>query len=79
MKDFCSVVNVTMAILLSFNGLNPGNASADSEIASASSVPVIMVSVDSKRKKKIRNNTMATMTSREGSKNLRGKACFVGE
>jgi hypothetical protein len=67
-----------MAILLSSNGLNPGNASTGFEAARALSFTGV-VSAVSKRKKKMRSNTTTTMTKREGSRNLRGNACLVGE
>jgi len=72
------VLKVTIAIRLSFNGLKPGSGRDMPAVGRAFSMGAV-VSVVSKRKKSIRRITTTIITMREGSKNLRGKACLVGE
>jgi hypothetical protein len=64
-----------MAIRLSFNGLKPGNGSARAGAGRGTSVGEAV----SMRKNKKRRITTTTRMIREGSKNLRGKACLLGE
>jgi hypothetical protein len=74
MKDFCSVVNVTIAILLVLSGLKPGAGDAGPFVVPTSCCRFGMfVAVGNCEMRKKRRTTTATSAIRDGCNTDRGK------